>query len=78
LALACIITKLYPDIKNASSEKLALLNFLVEAGGDLISIVPKSIKCPVYDGDSQYVVLTISLPMPKIILRIEYKGDGRN
>jgi hypothetical protein len=29
---ACIITKLHPDIKSASSEKLALLNFLVEAG----------------------------------------------
>jgi len=27
---ACIITKLYPDIKSASSKKLALLNFLVE------------------------------------------------
>jgi len=35
-----------------------------------------SIKCPIYDGDSQYVLLTTSLPILKIILRIEYKGDG--
>jgi hypothetical protein len=26
------LLKLHPDIKSASSEKLALLNFLVEAG----------------------------------------------
>jgi len=64
------------DIRSASSEKPALLNFFGGGGGGPISIVPKSIKCPIYDGDSQYVVLTTPLPILKIILRIEYKGDG--
>jgi len=32
LKLACIITKLHPDIKGTNSEKLAPLNFLVGTG----------------------------------------------